>query len=129
MSTTTPSYTPSAAGNIRSSAALGAGASANADVDYSAVFEAQIHVKNTPGGSVSGTRGLRIDVYRRFGNGPTKAASPFLSFTLPSGAASTAESLDIFLSTGKYNITITNLDGSNAVTVEITGDTVAVSTT
>lgn len=124
MSTTTPNYTGNSAGNVRASASLAASGTANYDVDYSAKFEGQIHVQNTPGGSVSGTRGVRIDIYRRYGSSPTTAPTPFLTFTLPSTTASTAESLDVFVGTGKYNIKITNLDATNAVTVEITGDTV-----
>lgn len=122
--TTTPAYTGNAAGNIRSSASLAASATDNANVDYSGKFEAQVHVKNTPGGSVAATRGLRIDVYRRYGTTPTTAESVLFSITLPSAAASTAESSDFSLPTGKYNIKVTNLDATNAVTVEITADTV-----
>jgi hypothetical protein len=124
MSTTVTSYTGNSAGNIRSSASLAASGTDNASVDYSSVFEAQIHVKNTPGGSVAATRGLRIDIYRRYGSSPTTGESPMISYTLPSTTASTAESVDIFLPTGKYNIKVTNLDATNAVTVEVTGDTV-----
>lgn len=130
MSTVTvPTYTANAAGNIRTSASLAASGTANYDVDYSAVFEAQVHVKNTPGGSVSATRGVQVDIYRRFGSSPTLADSPLMTFYLPSTTASTAESIDFFLPTGKYNIKITNLDTGQAVTVEITGDTVANLTT
>jgi len=93
-------------------------------VDYSAVFEAQIHVINTPGGSVSATRGLRVDVYRRYGSTPTTGESAMLTYTLPSATASTAESLDFFLPTGKYNIKLTNLDAAQAVTAGVTGDTI-----
>jgi len=121
---TTPTYTGNSAGNIRSSASLSASATANYDVDYSAVMEGQVHVKNTPGGTIAATRGLRIDVYRRYGATPTVAESPMASYTLPSAGASTAESIDIYLGPGNYNVKITNLDASNAVTVEITGDVI-----
>lgn len=120
-----PTMTFNAAGNASASASLAASASVSTStLDYSAKVEAQVHVKNTPGGSVSGTRGLRIDVYRVYGSGPTTSQSPFLSVRLPSQTASTAESHDLFLPTGKYVITCTNLDASQAVTVEITADTV-----
>lgn len=124
MSTTVPVYTGNTAGNIRTSATLAASGTANYDVDYSAKWEAQIHVLNTPGGSVAGVRGVRVDVYRRYGATPTIGQTPYLTYTLPSQTASTAESGDFYLGTGKYNIKITNLDTTNAVTVEITGDTV-----
>jgi len=121
--TTTIAYTGNSAGNIRSSASLAASGTANYDLDYSTKLEGQIHVLNTPGGSVAATRGVRIDVYRRYGASPTTGQTPFQSFTLPSATASTAESMDLFLGAGKYNLKITNLDATNAVTVEITGDT------
>ena len=125
MSTTTiPTYTANGAGNIHASASLAASATANDNYDGSAVFETQVHVKNTPGGSVAATRGLKIEVFRRYGSTPTNGESAFLTYTLPSTTASTAESLDFFLGPGKYNITITNLDATNAITVVITGDTV-----
>jgi hypothetical protein len=124
VSTTTPTYTPNAAGNIRASASLAASATANYNIDYSAVWEGQIHILNTPAGAVAGTRGVRVDIYRRYGTGPTTGQSPFQSYTMASAIASTPESLDIFLATGKYNLKITNLDATNAVTVEITDDTV-----
>lgn len=121
---TTPVYTGNSAGNIRTSASLAASGTANYDVDYSTKWEAQIHVLNTPGGSVAGTRGVRVDIYRRYGSSPTTGQTPFVTYTLPSATASTAESGDILLGPGKYNIKITNLDATNAVTVEITGDTI-----
>jgi hypothetical protein len=123
MSTTTPAYTGNTAGNVIASGSIGASGTANADVDYSAKFEAQIHVKNTPGGSVAATRGLKVEVFRRYGSSPTTGQTAFMTFTLPSATASTAESLDFFLGPGKYNIKLTNLDASNAVTAEVTGDT------
>ena len=56
MSTTTiPTYTANGAGNIHASASLAASATANDNYDGSAVFETQVHVKNTPGGSVAAT--------------------------------------------------------------------------
>lgn len=120
-----PSMTFGAAGNALASQSLSASASVStAALDYSAKIEAQLHIKNTPAGSVSSTRGLRIDVYREYSTGPTQGQSPFTSYTLPSQTASTAESADIWVGTGKYLLTLTNLDGTNAVTVEITADTV-----
>ena len=122
--TTTPVYTGNTAGNIHASASLGAAGTANDNYDGSGVFETQCHVLNTPGGTVAGTRGLRVDVYRRYGSTPTTGQTPFLTYTLPSATASTAESIDFFLPCGKYNILLTNLDATNAITVAITGDTV-----
>lgn len=121
---TTPTYTGNAAGNIHTSASLAASATANDNYDGSAVLETQVHVKNTPGGSVAATRGLKVEIFRRYGSSPTLGETAFLTYTLPSATASTAESLDFALPTGKYNLKITNLDGTNAITVEITGDVI-----
>lgn len=129
MATTTPSFTFNTAGNVRSSASLSASGTANYDVDYSAVIQAIVTVKNTPGGSVASTRGVRVDIYARYGSSPTTGATPVQTYTLPSATASTAEDLTIYLAPGKYNIKVTNLDGTNAVTVEITADTFVLSTT
>lgn len=122
--TTTPTYTGNSAGNIHASASLGASATANDNYDGSGVFETQVHVKNTPGGSVAATRGLKVEVFRRYGSTPTTGETAFLTYTLPSAVASTAESIDVYLPCGQYNIKLTNLDGTNAITVEVTGDTV-----
>ena len=124
MSTTFPTYTGNADGNIITSASLAASTSTTGDYDAQGVYEVQVHVLNTPGGTVSATRGVRIDVYRKYGNGPTVGESPFMTFTLPSATISTAESIDFFLPTGIYQIKLTNLDAAQAVTVEVTGDTV-----
>lgn len=122
--TTVPTYTGNTANNVIASASIAASGTSNANVDYSAVLEAQIHVINTPSGSVAATRGLKVEVFRRYGATPTTGESALLTYTLPSATASTAESLDFFLPTGKYNIRLTNLDSSNAVTAGCTGDTI-----
>ena len=122
--TTVPSYTGNTANNVIASASIGASGTTNASVDYSAVFEAQIHVINTPGGSVAATRGLKVEVFRRYGATPTTGETAMLTYTLPSATASTAESLDFYLPTGKYNIKLTNLDGTNAIVAGVTGDTI-----
>jgi hypothetical protein len=126
MSTTVPTYTGNSAGNVRASASLAASATETITtaLDFSAVFEGQVHILNTPGGSVSATRGLQCQFFRRYASGPTTGQTPILTITLPSATASTAESKDVFLSTGKYALIITNLDAAQAITVEITSDSV-----
>ena len=121
--TTVPTYTGNSAANVIASASIAASGTSNANVDYSGVFEAQLNVLNTPGGSVAGTAGLRVDIFRRFGSSPTTATTAFMSYTIPS-VASTAASCDIFLGPGKYNVKLTNLDATNAVTAQVTGDTI-----
>jgi hypothetical protein len=126
-SNTTPTYTAAAAGNVIASASLAASATTNSStaMDFSAAFQGQIHVLNTPGGSIAATRGLKIEIFRRYGTTPTTAQTAMYTYTLPSTTASTAESVDIFLDTGVYNIKLTNLDASNAITVEVTSDKIS----
>lgn len=116
--------TYASAGNVRASASLGAGANASHSIDLSGKIEGQITIKNTPGGSVSSTRGVQVDVLPRYGSGPTDSTIALTTYVLPSAAASTAESRTIYVGTGKFTLKITNLDTTNAVTVEITMDTV-----
>ncbi len=121
--TTTPTYTGAVAGNIHASSTIAASGTANDNWDGSAVFETQVHVKAVVG-TAAGTNGLRIDVYRRYGSSPTTSGTTFLTYTLPS-VDSTTTDFDFFLPTGKYNIKLTNLDATNALTaVVVTGDTV-----
>jgi hypothetical protein len=124
MSSTVPVMTFNTAGNVISSGSISASGTTNASVDYSGVWEARVHVKNTPGASVHATRGVRVDVFDRYGSTPTTGESADRTWTLPSATASTAESLRLTLEMGKWNIKLTNLDGTNAVTDEVTGDTV-----
>lgn len=117
------SMTFNAAGNIRSSASLAAGANATYDVDSSTKYETQITVLNTPGGTVAGTRGLKIEILQGYGSSVSYTTIATQQLTLPSAAASTAESITLFIGPGKFRIKITNLDASNAITVEITSAT------
>jgi len=116
--------TRNAPGNIRTSSSLAASGVATYDVDYSAKLEGQVTVKNTPGGTIAATRGVRVDVYLIYSSSNVVTTIAIQSLSLASTTASTAESAPLFLTTGKYRISITNIDISNAVTVEITGDTV-----
>ncbi len=119
-----PVMTTGSAGNVRSSATLAASGTANYDIDYSTVYEAQIQVGGTFG-TVAGTSGIQIDIFRRIGTTPVTDTVAVFS-TIISSTASTTKARSIALSTGKYNIKITNLDATNAVTsVYITGDTIS----
>jgi len=123
MATTIPTYTPSTAGNVRASASLAAAGTDNDNIDLSANYGGWITVLNTPGGTVASTRGLKIELFNRYGDSPTTAATASIVYTLPSATASTAEtSPRMWIGVGYWNIKITNLDASNAVTVEITLD-------
>lgn len=119
-----PTMTFNAEGNVRSSASLAASGAASYALDFSAKVEGQVTVKNTPGGSISGTRGLRVEFLPRYGTSPSDTTLPAISYDLPSAAASTAESKTFFLGTGKWVVKVTNLDATNAVTCEITSASV-----
>lgn len=119
-----PSMTFNAVGNVRTAASLGAGASASYSIDASTKLELQITVTNTPGGTVASTRGVRVNFLPRYGSTPEDTTIPAFSYTLPSQTASTEESKTFFLGTGQWTVTVTNLDATNAVTLEITSATV-----
>lgn len=119
-----PSMTFNAAGNIRSSSSLAASGTASYNLDYSAKFEGQISVKNTPGGTVATTRGLRVELLPRYGSTLADTTIAVQDYTLPSAVASTAESRTFYVGPGKWVLKITNLDATNAITVEITDATI-----
>lgn len=119
-----PSMTFNAVGNVRTAASLGAGASASYSIDASTKIELQLTVTNTPGGTVASTRGVRCDFKPRYGSTAEDATIPAFSYTMPSAVASTEESKTFFLGTGQWTITVTNLDVTNAVTLEISSATV-----
>jgi hypothetical protein len=111
---------------VRASATLAANTSdtVTANLDFSAKIEGQVTVVNTPGGTVASTRGLRVRFYPRYGASPTTTTIPILDYTMPSETASTLESRTFYLGTGKWSLTLTNLDASNAITVAVSSDTV-----
>jgi hypothetical protein len=112
-----PTRTGGADGNVRTSASLAANTSETITtaLDFSA----------KPGGTVAATRGVRCEFLPRYGTTPTTTTLPAISYDLPSAAASTAESKMFYLGTGLWALKLTNLDASNAVTVEVTADNVA----
>jgi hypothetical protein len=120
----TASMTFGAAGNVRTSGSLAESGTDTDSLDYSSKLEGQVTVKNTPGASVSATRGVRVDFFPRYGSSVASTTIPAIAYTLPSAAASTAESKTFYLGTGKWDVKVTNLDATHAVTVEITDATV-----
>ena len=118
-----PSMTFGAQAAALASGSIAASGSTSFSLDLSTKFEGQIQIKNTGGGSVAGTNGLQVDVYRRFGAGPTDDTIPMLTFVIPT-TASTTKYQSFALGTGKYTVKLTNLDASNAVTAESTLSTV-----
>jgi hypothetical protein len=118
-----PVSTFNAQAGLLASGSLAASGTSTTALDISTKFEAQIQVKNTGGGSVAGTNGLQVDVFRRFGAGPTDDTISILTFIITT-TASTTKYQSFTLPTGKYDIKLTNLDASNAITVEMTSTTV-----
>jgi hypothetical protein len=118
-----PSMTFGAQAGALSSQSLAASGTVTFDVDASAKFAVAVQVKDTGGGSVAATNGLKIEVFRLFGAGPTADTIAVTSFAITT-VASTASYQSFELPTGKYRVKLTNLDASNAVTVEATAATV-----
>jgi hypothetical protein len=119
-----PTMTLNAAGNIRSSASLAAGAnSTSSTFNVSTKFAAQIQIGATFG-TLAATNGLQIDIFRVIGSTPVVDNIPIVSFVM-AGVASTARALSVELSTGQYQIKFTNLDATNGLTlVYATADTI-----
>ncbi len=117
-----PSMTFNAKGNILNASSVAASGTSTNAVDASNKFEVQIQIE-CAFGTVAATNGCQVSVYRRFGAGPTDDTIAALTFVIP-GTTSTTKDQSIALPTGKYDVVITNLDGTNAITVTITTSTV-----
>jgi hypothetical protein len=115
---------------LHTSASLGAAASATDTLDLSTKFEGQVMYKVTAGGTVAATFGLRIEAFEiysgsTYGDASTGTDVPNFTYTVVGYTASqVVYSPKIFLSTGKWLLRITNVDATNAVTVEGIVDTV-----
>jgi hypothetical protein len=103
---------------------LAASGTDTADVNYSDRLEGVVLTQNTPGGSISGTRGVKVEAFPIIGTSALVSTIPSHSMTMPSAVASTLESAAMPLKTGRYRIKWTNLDGTYSVTVGATSDTV-----
>ncbi len=118
-----PAMTFNAQFNVYASTSLAAATAVSNSVDVSSKFETQFQVKDTGGGTVAATNGCKVQVFRRFGAGPTDDTIPILTFTIVT-VVSTANYQSFAVGPGKYTITLTNLDVTNAITVGITSSTV-----
>jgi len=120
-----PTMTFNAAGNILTSQALAlSGTVTSAVMDFSTKFEGQLTIKNTPGAAIAATRGLKIECFAQYGTGPSTSLIAQILYQLQSLTASTAESTILFLPSGKWTVKLTNLDATNAVTIEVTSATI-----
>jgi hypothetical protein len=119
-----PSMTFNTAGNADASASLAASANRTFNLDLSTKFEGQLTVKAVFG-TVAATSGIRIEVFKGYGSTPTYTTlNPNISLVIPSVGSTTSYSPAIHIPTGKWQVKLTNLDGTNAVTCEATTDTV-----
>jgi hypothetical protein len=109
-----PAMTQNARGNVQSAGTLAASGTATLAVDATAKFEVQIQIE-VVFGTVAATAGLQIDVFRRFGLGPTDDTIAVLTFVIPA-TASTTKIQSFALPTGKYDVKETNLDATNGLT-------------
>ena len=120
-----PTMTFNAAGNILTSQALAlSGTVTSAVMDFSTKFEGQLTIKNTPGAAIAATRGLKIECFAQYGTVPSTSLIAQILYQLQSLTASTAESTILFLPSGKWTVKLTNLDATNAVTIEVTSATI-----
>jgi hypothetical protein len=109
---------------LHTSASLGAAATATDNLAITTSFEAQLMVKVTAGGTVAATFGCKIEVYKlytstTYGSAGTGTLNPNYSYTLAGYTASqVVYSPGIFIPTGSWTVKITNLDATNAITVE-----------
>lgn len=102
---------------LHTSASLAGGATASDNLDIRTKFEARVQVKNTGGGTVAATNGLQVDVYRYVDGGTRKDTIAMLTFTIPT-TVSVEKEQSFVLPTGHYSVKFTNLDVTNAITVD-----------
>lgn len=118
-----PTMTFNAVGNIRASASLAASGTDSGNLDYSTKIEGQITVKVVFGAAVAATSGVKVEFFARYGSTAADTTIATFSYTIPATASATV-SRTFYLGTGKWTWKLTNLDATNAVTIEITDATV-----
>lgn len=116
-----PSVTYAASGDILSSTSIAGGATNSTSVvDFtSSLVGGWVGVTNAGGGTVAATNGLRVDVFPALDSTPNYATVAMPSFTIGT-TVSTTTSLGFFLGPGKYKVSLTNIDATNAVTATVT---------
>jgi hypothetical protein len=122
-----PSATLNAHGNALTSASLAANTAVSFTVDFtSSTLGGFVQIWNTGGGTVAATNGLQVQVFATADTTPNYDTIPFggVNFTIAT-VTSTAARQSFFLPTGKFQVTLTNLDVTNAITVEATKAPVA----
>ncbi len=117
-----PAWTYNAVGDLLASVtASHTGALQTFTADFSGVMTGQVQVKDAAG-TVAGTAGCQVSVYRIFTTNTDTV--PIIQFTITS-VASTSEWQSIELPSGKYSISLKNLDATNDITVVATSATLS----
>jgi hypothetical protein len=123
-----PSITFNAQGNILATSTSIAALATNsaAVVDFSTnSLGGWVQIAPTGGGTVNATNGCLVSIYPAGDSAPHYDTVAIASFTIPI-TASTQTPQSILLPTGKYSITLKNLDaGSNAITCGVTSNPMA----
>ncbi len=121
-----PSMTLGAAGNAQASTSLAAGATLTTfTVDFSAVWEGQLQIGATFG-TVAALAGLLISIYPRIGSTPVNDTVAGAGSGILTAVASTSQAQTIKLPTGRYAVSLKNLDTTNGLTaVYATFDTIS----
>ena len=117
-----PAWTYNSQGNALASSTVTNGTPATFTVDFSTVMMGQLQVEDTGWGTVSGTACLQVSIYYVFTTDDDTV--PISQFTITT-VASTSEWQSITLPTGKYFVTLGNLDASHTVTAVATTNTLS----
>lgn len=120
--TADPSVTYGASGNVlATTTSISAGASNTGNiVDFSTnTLGGWVQVTETGGGTVASTNGCQVSIYPAGDSTPHYDSSAMWTYIIPTLANSVSRQ-SILLPTGKYSITLTNLDATNAITAGIT---------
>ncbi len=118
-----PVWTLNSVGDLLASVtASHTGALQTFTADFTGVMTGQIQIKNLASGTVAGTNGCQVSVYRIFTTNTDNV--PIFQFTIIS-VVSTSEFASIELPSGKYSVTLKNLDTTNDITVVATSNTLS----
>lgn len=102
-------------GNGLASASIAASATRTVDFDASGKFEIQVQTAITFG-TVAATSGLQLDFFRQVSGGTVNDSIATFTYVIPS-TTSTTKTYTIPLPWGKWHMLLTNLDGTNGLTV------------
>jgi hypothetical protein len=119
-----PTITYNSAGNVLAgTTSIAASSSSTGNiVDFStSLLGGDICVRATGGSTVASTNGCQIQIFKAGDSSPHYDTVATFTQTLAM-TASTASQLTISVPTGKYSVSLTNLDSTNAITAGITSN-------